>query len=111
MSKKSIAVQQQERKAKGRALAARGHVVELLAGWSVLGDAHKVYLVTFRYPTTSQPALYDCACEDYARHAQQLTCKHGEAVEAFRQEQSARMNTLYSLAPEREPVTVLAVAA
>lgn len=106
MSKKSIHQLEQERKAKGRVIFQRADVHELRdgTGWTVLGDAHgdeprRVYEVKFRYADDEEPALFDCTCEDYARHAKQITCKHGHAVEMFRLQQAAAIRAAYALPP------------
>ena len=96
MSSKSIYDQRSERKAKGRAIAQRGDVLEVENGWTVLGDSGRVYFLTFRYATQMQPALYDCTCKDYERR--QDTCKHGYAVEEHRLQQAAKMDAAFGLA-------------
>ncbi len=105
MSSKSIYDQRAERKAKGRAIALRGDVLEVAGGWTVLGDSGRVYFLTFRYATDAQPALYDCTCRDYERR--QDTCKHGYAVEETRLQQAARMDASPKAASS--PVTLPAL--
>lgn len=105
MAHKSIYDQRAERKARGRAIVQRGDVLEVLGGWTVLGDSGRVYFLTFRYATDAQPTLYDCTCRDYERR--QDTCKHGYAVEETRKQQAGRMDAAFGLASS--PVTLPAL--
>jgi hypothetical protein len=107
MAHKSIYDQRAERKAKGRAIALPGDVLEVMGGWTVLGDSGRVYFLTFRYATHAQPALYDCTCRDYERR--QDTCKHGYAVEETRLQQAARMDAAFGLASYSITLPVLPV--
>jgi len=72
------------RQEKGRRLFDESSIVEILAGWSVLGDSHKVYLVTACCDMSQPP--YACDCRDYELHAGQ-PCKHIWSVEYFRRSQ------------------------
>ncbi len=88
------------RQEKGKCLHAAGHVYEMPYGWSVLGDAGKCYLVKFRYADEMEPALFECDCADYLRHRNQVTCKHGHAVEFYRTAQAAAIRARFGLRPE-----------
>lgn len=92
------------RQERGKQLFEQGNVLELpsMGSWSVLGDSHKVYLVRFRYADEMEPALFECDCVDYLRGGNQVTCKHGWAVEYHREAEAAAIRAMYSLPPLRD---------